>query len=205
MTAITMIPDAVLVMLLFGALVAGMAIERTHAKWKREEWRKRNASRRDSSFNGSVQHATATFDSPAQLRHVMSATFSKRRLLSKSEARVFYCAEQTIREARLPWRVMGQVSLGEILASSDKSAFSAINSKRVDLLIVEKGGMPVAAIEYQGGGHYQKDAAARDAVKKEALRRAGVHYIEITSDHSPADLSAEIMRIARIAEPADAT
>lgn len=206
MAAFTLIPDTLLVVLLFGALLGGMALEKTHASWRRREWQKRNAGRRSPSgsnltFGGSVRQATASFDSPAQLRHVMTAAFSKRRLLSKSEARVLYCAEQTILDAKLPWRVMGQVSLGEILSSPDKSAFAAINSKRVDLLIIENGGMPVAAIEYQGGGHYQKDAAARDAVKKEALRRAGIHYIEMTEGHSPMDLSAEILRIARIAEP----
>jgi len=68
---------------------------------------------------------------------------------------------------------MAQVSLGEVLSSPDARAYSAINSKRVDLLIVSRSGDPIAAIEYQGHGHYQGTAAARDAVKKEALRKAG--------------------------------
>ena len=93
----------------------------------------------------------------------MNAKFEKRRLLSRSEAQVLYAAEQAIRSANLRWRVMAQVSLGEILSSPNARAYSAINSKRVDLLIISSGGDRIAAIEYQGGGHYQGTAPARDA------------------------------------------
>lgn len=40
------------------------------------------------------------------------------------------------------------------------------------------------AIEYQGSGHYQNDAAARGAVKREALRKAGVGYLEVFPNES---------------------
>lgn len=140
-------------------------------------------------------------DSADQLRVVMNATFAKRRLLSKSEAQVLYAAEAAIRTANLKWRVMAQVSLGEVLSSPDARAYSTINSKRVDLLIISSGGDPIAAIEYQGGGHHQGTASARDAVKKEALRRAGVRYIKVTLEHGVQDLAREISRSARGAEP----
>ena len=65
-----------------------------------------------------------------------------------------YAAEKAIDTAGLKWRVMAQVSLGEVLSSPDARAYSAINSKRVDLLIVSRGGDPTAAIEYQGHGHH---------------------------------------------------
>jgi hypothetical protein len=92
---------------------------------------------------------------------------------------------------------MAQVSLGEVLSSPDARAYSAINSKRVDLLIVSRSGDPIAAIEYHGHGHYQGTAAARDAVKKEALRKAGVRYIEVTPESGTADMTREILRIAQ--------
>lgn len=57
-------------------------------------------------------------------------------------------------------------------------------------------------IEYQGEGHHQSAAAARDAVKKEALRRAGVGYIEVTPQHTAADLAREIARHAAAKAPA---
>lgn len=96
---------------------------------------------------------------------------------------------------------MAQVSLGEVLSSPDARAFSAINSKRVDLLIISPNGVPLAAIEYQGGGHYQGTAPARDAVKKEALRKAGVDYIAVTPDHNDEDLARDIFRLARAEQP----
>jgi hypothetical protein len=70
-------------------------------------------------------------------------------------------------------------------------------SERVDLLIVSRSGDPIAAIEYQGHGHYQGTAAARDAVKKEALRKAGVGYIAVTPESGTEDMAREISRIAQ--------
>lgn len=70
-------------------------------------------------------------------------------------------------------------TFGEILASPDQDAFRSINSKRIDILIVDRAGWPVVAVEYQGSGHYQGTAAIRDAVKKEALLKAGVRYVEV--------------------------
>jgi hypothetical protein len=84
---------------------------------------------------------------------------------------------------------MAQVSLGEIVRSKDANAYGCINSKRVDLLIVDEDCQPRHAIEYQGGAHHQAAAAARDAVKKEALRRAGIGYHEVVAGHTtPSDL-----------------
>lgn len=131
-----------------------------------------------------------------QLQAVMSGRFTAKAVVSRTEAKVMAAAEAAIREAGLPWRVMAQVALGEVLASEDEAAFRAINAKRVDLLIVSERRMPLAAIEYQGEGHWQGSAPARDAVKKEALRRAGVGYIEITPRHGEDDVRREIARLA---------
>lgn len=138
----------------------------------------------------------AMSDAADQLRAVIAAPFTARNVLSKTEAAVMAAAEAAIAEAKLPWRVMAQVSLGEVLASPDEAAFRAINAKRVDLLVVSERSRPLAAIEYQGQGHYQGTAPARDAIKKEALRRAGIGYIEITFEHGPEDVGREIARLA---------
>lgn len=140
--------------------------------------------------------ATPPTDAADQLRAVMGADFEKRRLLSRAEARVFFAAEKAVRDQNLGWRIMAQVNLGEILWSPNSRAFSAINSKRVDVLVIASNGEPIAAIEYQGEGHYHGNAPARDAVKKEALRRAGVRYIEMTPEHDAADLARELARVA---------
>lgn len=115
-----------------------------------------------------------------QLEVVMQATFEVRPLMSRAESSVFYAAERALKRLDIKGHVMAQVCLGEILRTPEKAAFWAINSKRVDLLLVSAKGFPLAAIEYQGEGHYQGTAYARDAVKKAALQRAGVAYIEIT-------------------------
>jgi Protein of unknown function (DUF2726) len=116
-----------------------------------------------------------------------------------------HAAEQAIAEAGLKWRVMAQVALGEVLASPNEAAFRAINAKRVDLLVVSAKSEPLAAIEYQGQGHYQGTAPARDAIKKEALRKAGIRYIEITFEHGPEDVKREIGRMAWLGQPQNAT
>jgi hypothetical protein len=120
-------------------------------------------------------------DAADQLRIVMSADFAARPLLNQSEARVFEELCQIVTRCRPGWRVMAQVSLGEVLRSKDAEAFSCINSKRVDMLLIDENCRPRHAIEYHGDGHYQGTAAARDAVKKEALRRAGIGYHEVVA------------------------
>lgn len=132
-----------------------------------------------------------------QLREVMSATFTARPLLNNSERRLLAVLEATLAEERPEWRVMGQVSLGEILASTNPSAYAAVNSKRVDFLIVDASCAPLHAIEFQGTGHHLgTETAARDAVKKEALRRAGIGYIEVMAGDTPATLRDIVRKLS---------
>jgi hypothetical protein len=186
-----------IVIIAAGAFLAGLYCGvRLCAKSARQAWQKKGW-RRGEAGPPFKTGATPITDPAEQLRLVMGARFEKRRLLSRSEARVLYAAERAINTADLKWRVMAQVSLGEVLSSPDARAYSAINSKRVDLLIVSRSGDPIAAIEYQGHGHYQGTAAARDAVKKEALRKAGVRYIAVTPESGTEHMAREISRIAQ--------
>jgi Protein of unknown function (DUF2726) len=169
----------IVVIIAAAAFLAGLCGERLRAKLARQAWQKRGWRKGERGVSFKTGAAPVT-DPAEQLRLVMGARFEKRRLLSRSEAHVLYAAEREINAADLKWRVMAQVSLGEVLSSPDARAYSAINSKRVDLLIVSRSGDPIAAIEYQGHSHYRGTAAARDAVKKEALRKAGVRYIAVT-------------------------
>jgi hypothetical protein len=119
----------------------------------------------------------------------MGADFTIQPLLNRSELRVLKELEHSVEASNQAWGVMAQVSLGEILSSKDAIAYGCINSKRVDLLLVDEDCRPRHAIEYQGGAHYQGTAAARDAVKKEALRRAGIGYHEVVAGQTtPSDL-----------------
>jgi Protein of unknown function (DUF2726) len=128
-------------------------------------------------------------DAADQLRIVMTATFTVQPLLNKGEVRVFKELAATVIRCNPGWQVMAQVSLGEVLRCGDPEAYSCINSKRVDLLLVDEACKPRHAIEYQGAAHHQGTAAARDAVKKEALRRAGIGYHEVVAGHTtPSEL-----------------
>ncbi len=131
-------------------------------------------------------------DPGQQLNAVMAGSFEKKRLLSKSEYRIFKVIEDDVIAARIGYRVFAQTCLGEIPKSPDQDAYRSINSKRADILVVDPCGWPVLAIEYQGSGHYQGTAAARDAVKKEALRKAGVGYLEFSPDDSDEKIRARV-------------
>lgn len=138
----------------------------------------------------------------------MGATFAIRPLLNKREARLFRELDRIVIGCNPAWQVMAQVSLGEILSSRDAEAYSCINAKRVDLLLVDGDCRPRHAIEYQGGGHHQGTAAARDAVKKEALRRAGIGYHEIVAGQvTPSELRRLVEKLVDkppVASPAAA-
>ncbi len=118
-------------------------------------------------------------DIGVQLHAVMAAPFEKQKLLNWSEFRAFRVIEAELVAFHRGYRIFAQVNLGEILRSSDDTGYRSINSKRVDILVVDRGGWPVLAVECQGAGHYRGNAAARDAVKKEALRKAGVQFMEV--------------------------
>ena len=80
--------------------------------------------------------------------------------------------------------------------SPDPEAYACINSKRVDLLLVDDNCRARHALEYQGTGHHQGSAAARDAVKKEALRKAGIGYHEVIAGHTtPSELRRLVERL----------
>lgn len=119
----------------------------------------------------------------------MAADFSARKVMRTGEYRVFRVVEQILKANPAGRRVFAQTALGEIIESKDRVAHSAINSKRVDVIVIDWNGLPLVAIEYQGEGHYQGSAAARDAVKKEALRKAGVQYVEIMHHHTDDDVA----------------
>lgn len=114
-----------------------------------------------------------------QLRRVRQAVFQKQRLMNFSEFKVFRAIEQDPALKRAGYRLVAQAPLGEILQSQHKKGFHAVNGRRVDMLIVDRGGWPVLAIEYQGEGHYDATSDLRDAMKKTALTSAGIGYLEI--------------------------
>jgi hypothetical protein len=160
---------------------------------KRSPW-KRGSGQVVPIEKAAPRTATAT----DQLRCVMEADFTERALLNKSEAAVFKALDAAVIARNPGWQVMAQVSLGEFLASKDSEAFLAVNSKRVDFALMDERAHVRHALEYQGTGHHQPGgaAAARDAVKKEALRKAGIGYHEVVAGHTtPAELKRLVERL----------
>ena len=185
-----------LIGLLFVGALIGIHIEK-FVRWdNRRKWqRRRGQSGKVLPFDSKPEPLV---DAADQLRTVMRAEFKAQPLLNKSEARLFKAMDKMVIELAPPgWQVMAQVSLGEILRCEDKDAYLCINSKRVDLLIVDEECRPLHAIEYQGGAHHQGTAAARDAVKKEALRRAGIGYVEVVAGDTPAELRRAVERLVQ--------
>lgn len=204
---IALIDKPFLLILVLGiGAVCGMFVERVGENMKKAErrayWKGRNASKGRSKRDLKVVltkggETEATDLAADQLRTVMRADFKARALLNKPERRLLGVIDGALADYSPGWRAMGQVSLGEILWSEDKDAFWAINAKRVDLLIVDENCKPLHAVEFQGTGHHgSAETAARDAVKKEALRRAGIGYVEVVSGDTPAEVKEMVRKLA---------
>lgn len=196
-------PWLLAIVLAIGAAL-GMFIERFVETQKRAErrayWQGRNAKKKGPNLKTierlEAKQAKATDTATDQLRAVMRANFSARALLNRPEAKVFAALGQAVIARNSAWQVMAQVSLGEFLASPDKDAYLAVNSKRVDFALMDENWKVRHAIEYQGNGHHQGSAAARDAVKKEALRKAGIGYHEVVAGHTtPAELKRLVEKL----------
>lgn len=177
--------------------VCGIAVERfvegIETEKRRAYWRGRKQNGGGQRGGPKVtplrKETSALSDAAEQLRLVMASDFTSRALLNKGEARVFAELDKLVIARNPGWQVMAQVSVGEFVGSSDAAAYACINSKRVDLLLVDAQCQARHAVEYQGSGHHQGSAAARDAVKKEALRKAGIGYHEVVAGHTtPSEL-----------------
>lgn len=197
-------PIALLIVLGIGAAI-GMTLERLFEKADREKrrayWRGRNARKNGPNIKTierveREQSGKADFAAD-QLKVVSRAKFTSRSLLNKSEAKVFDALDKAVIERNPRWQVMAQVSLGEFLASPDKDAYLAVNSKRVDFALMDENCRVIHALEYQGSGHHTgSSAAARDAVKKEALRKAGIGYHEVVAGHTtPSELRTLVEKL----------
>ncbi|MEZ5754393.1 MAG: DUF2726 domain-containing protein [Paracoccaceae bacterium] len=152
---------------------------------------------------------------PAQQMHAIARVeFESTPLLNRKEARLLPLLESAARDLRAGHRVMAQTSLGELIrpradsaTPDDRSAaFASINSKRLDFAIIDRAGHLALAVEYQGEGHHQGTAFMRDAVKREALRRAGIPLIEVDPDFDPGLLRQRVRgHLAPATDPAAET
>ena len=171
-------------------LVEGQRRADRRRKWRR---RKSGGSRQGSPRVSPIGAADIAVD---QLKLVRHGNFKPRPLLNRSEARVFRELDRMVIARNPEWQVMAQVCVGEFIGSDDAAAYRCINSKRVDLLLMDQNCAARHAIEYQGKGHHQGTAAARDAIKKEALRKAGIGYHEVVAGRTtPGELKRLVERL----------
>ena len=178
-----------------GLRIALDALEtKTTTSRRKGRWNRQNQAKNRPK---TPTEKTPTEFAADQLKTVSEARFVARRLLNAPEAKVFDTLNKAVNARNPQWQVMAQVSLGEFLASADKDAFLAVNSKRVDFALMDANYSVRHAIEYQGSGHHTgTSAAARDAVKKEALRKAGIGYHEVVAGHTtPSELRALVEKL----------
>lgn len=130
-------------------------------------------------------HTENSIFSYSKLDTIAKSEFKSKPLMNKSEYKLYTqlvaLLENT--DAKQKYRLFSQVAMGEFIQTPDNLAFRLINGKRVDFLIIDMSGHPVIVIEYQGGGHYQNDAIERDAIKKEACRKANIEYVEFPKQY----------------------
>lgn len=183
--------------LVFGAILLSTVIKELLSPRKKIKPRYRGRSHSGNRSFVAIKPKTKAELAADQLTAVSSASFTSRPLLNRSEAKVFESLTQAIRIRNPRWQVMAQVSVGEFVTSADSEAHSAVNSKRVDFALMDENCCVRHAIEYQGSGHHLgSSAAARDAVKKEALRKAGIGYHEVVAGHTtPSELRALIEKL----------
>lgn len=186
---------------LFGGLAVCVILFFNWLSSLRNPWRKRQRSYPRSAKPRVVSGIAGDIADPrVQLDAVASVDFEPIKIMNRPEFRVFQALEDIVAEGAPGHRVMAQVSLGEVIRPVKDSAewperrraFSSINSKRLDMVVVDARGYLALAVEYQGSGHHQKKAFLRDAVKKEALRRAGVAFLEVEKGTKPSEFAMRV-------------
>lgn len=116
------------------------------------------------------------------LKYVQASQYAVRPVMNKSVYPVFKIIERHFKELNQGHRVIPEMCMGAAPQCVNEEGFSSINSKRIDIGVIDWMGHLILAVEYNGTGHYQGNAAGRDAVKRMALNKARVPLIEIIPD-----------------------
>lgn len=126
---------------------------------------------------------------------VETARFTARAVLNSSERRIYEILKGVLSDHFGPDAILlAQVSLGEILKTKCRAAFTSINARRVDFLITDGSFQPICAVEYHGAGHFgscdfdRTRAQYGDTIKRTALNSAQIPLVIIAADASRADI-----------------
>lgn len=184
-------------------IAGGLVLERFRSQIDAAEQRKIDMTVPALSFRGQRSPDGASTDGVEKLRIISDAHFMAKRLLSDNEAHVLGEIESIIAEIEQPWRVLGQVGLSRFIAASSADGFAVIDSMYVALLIIDANRDPIAAVEYQASAQDRSENAVRDAVKREAMRRAGISYFEVRTSDRPGTLRNDIMALVQRRVPSE--
>lgn len=190
-------PNIELVVLM--ALAAALWLFKKPSRYQRHRWRPRVIKNRHS------EPGTPDFREQ-QMQAVERSHFNRKRLMSAGEYSVYRVAKEVLGQFYRgnDYLLFPQVSLGEVLRTKSHLGRSAINSKRVDFVIVDKKGYVMMALEYQGSGHYlnRSDTLKRDHIKRMALEKAGIVMLEVPARFERDQLRKDILGVlSRHADP----
>lgn len=146
-------------------------------------------SARDSTSDSEENPGRSSGVVDRQLAALQRSDVVKKKPINRSAYQLLVQIEQSIKQHAPRSRVLAEVGMGAFMGTRlvDREAFRSFVAKRVDFLVIDGAGNPAFAVEFQGSGHYLGDSAAgRDAVKKTALRMAGIELVEI-HDHVSED------------------
>lgn len=115
----------------------------------------------------------------SQSERADNSDYIKVKLLNNEEERCFNAIKNMLVSGNFQHQVFPQVSMGEVVKSSNFDGFSVTNSKRFDFVIFDKNYMPIVAIEYNGIGHYKNNWRERDQVKEIACVKSGILFFQI--------------------------
>lgn len=127
-----------------------------------------------------------------KIKQLLNAEFKACSLMNKAEFKVFRKLETLLTEqhGHQHYRLFSEVGLGAFIqpqnrVKENQDAFWLINHLRADFLIVDRFGLPVLVIEYQGSGHRINNSTDRDTRKRYACQKVGVELIEILEQFEP--------------------
>lgn len=130
-----------------------------------------------------------------KLAVIRNATYRKKKLLNLTEKKVYWALRSLLGAREGSYQVFPQVSLGEIFdfKENKRNEMLPLLPKRVDFCIVNASFAPMAVVEVQGGGHYQKDWAERDEMKRISTHSAGIRFVNLNVPEVDAFSEAELV------------
>lgn len=125
--------------------------------------------------------------------------FRRKTLCNRLEQSAFFVLQQLVQRRGQGEIVLAQVSMGEVLQNTNYRAFLSVNSKRLDLLVINAKFEPLLAVEIDGSGHFLNDNShSNDRIKTQALKQAGIVLLRIDAPND--DLKRIEMEVLTSAE-----